>query len=112
MGIPDDNHLYGEWQKAVKDQMLARSVRKVRTFLDHHFQQIVAGMRILHPASNSLVTAVAANNRAIMRQIDEAVVQLVKDSGVKLGATLKNRSTGLVPLGQNGVFSDQIMLSD
>jgi len=112
MGIPDDNHLYGEWREAVKDQMLARGFRKIRTFPDHHFQQIVAGMRTLRPACDSLVTAAAANNRAVMRQIDEAVVQLVKDCGVKLRTTVKNPSTGLAPLGQNGVFYDQIMLSD
>jgi len=47
-----------------------------------------------------------------MRQIDEAVVQLVKDCGVKLRTTVKNRSTGLAPVGQNGVFYDPIMLSD
>jgi len=84
MGIPDDNNLYGECQKAVMDQMLARGFRKIRTFPDHHFQQIVRGMRALHPACDSLVTAAAVNNRARMRQIDEAVVQLVKACGVKL----------------------------
>jgi len=112
MGIPDDNHLYGEWREVVKDQMLARGFRKIRTFPDHHFQQIVAGMRTLRPVCDSLVTAGAANNRAVMRQIDEAVVQLVKDCGVKLRTTVKTGSTGLAPLGQNGVFYDQIMLSD
>jgi len=112
MGIPDDNHLYGEWREAVKDQMLARAFRKIRTFPDHHFQQIVACIRTPRPACDSLVTAAAANNRAVMREIYEAVVQLVKDCGVKLGTTVKNGSTGLAPLGQNGVFYDQIMLSD
>jgi len=112
MGIPDENHLYGEWGEAVKDQILARGFRKIPTFPDHHFQQIVAGMRTLRPACDSLVTAAAANNRAVMRQIDEAVVQLVKDCGVKLRTTVKNRSTGLAPLGQNGVLYNQIMLSD
>jgi len=112
MGIPDDNHLYGEWREAVKDQMVARGFGKIRTFPDHHFQQIVAGMRTLRRACDSLVTAAAANNRAVMRQIDEAVVQLVKDCGVKLRTTVMNRSTGLAPLGQNGVFYDQMMLSD
>jgi len=112
MGIPDDNHLYGEWWEGVKDQMLAMGFRKIRTFPDHHFQQIVAGMRTLRPACDSLVTAAAANNTAVMRQIDEALVQLVKDCGVKLRTTLKNCSTGMAPLGQNGVFYDQIMLSD
>jgi len=69
-------------------------------------------MRTLRPACDSLVTAAAANNRAVMRQIDEAIVQLVKNGGLKLRTTVKNRATGLAPLGQNGVFSDQIMLSD
>jgi len=112
MGIPDDNHLYGEWWEAVKDQMLGRGFRKIRTFRDDYFQQIVGGMRTWRPACDSLVTAVAANNRAVMRQIREAVVQLVKDCGVKLRTTVNNRSTGLAPLGQKGVFYDQIMLSD
>ena len=92
--------------------MLATGFRKIRTVPDHHFQQIVAGMRTLRPACDSLVTAAAANNRAVMRQIAEAVVQLVKDCGVKLRTTVKNGSTGLAPLGQNGLFYDQIMLSD
>jgi len=112
MGIPDDNDLNGEWRQAVKDQMLGRGFRKIRIFPDHHFLQIVASMRTLRPACASLATAAAANNRAVMRQIDEAVVQLVKDCGVKLRTTGKNRSTGLAPLGQNGVFYDQIMVSD
>jgi len=67
MGIPDDNHLYGEWREVVKDQTLARGFRKIRIFPDHHFQQMVAGMRTLRPACASLVTAAAANNRAVMR---------------------------------------------
>jgi len=91
--------------------MLARSFGKIRTFRDHHFHQIVAGMRTLRPACDSLVTAAAANYRPVMRQIDEAVVQLVKDCQVKFRTTAKNRSTGLAPVGQN-VFYDQIMLSD
>jgi len=92
--------------------MLAMGFRKIHTFLDHHFQLIVVGMRTLRPAWNTIVTAAAANNRAVMRQIDEAVVQLVKDCGVRLRTTVKNHSTGLAPLGQNGVFYDQLMLSD
>jgi len=76
MCIRDNNHLYGEWQEAVKDHLLPRCFRKICTFSDHHFQHIVASMRALRPACDSLVTAAAANNRARMRQIDEAVVQL------------------------------------
>jgi len=92
--------------------MLARGFRKIRTFSDHHFQQIVAGMRTLRPACDSLVTAGTANNRAVMRQIDKSVVQLVKDCEMKLRTTVKNCSIGLAPLGQNGVLYDRIMLSD
>jgi len=110
--ILDDNYLYGEWRKGVKDQMLAWGFRKVPTFPDHHFQEIVADMRTLRPACNSLVKASAANNRAGMPLIDEAVVQLCKDCGVKLRTTVKNSSTGLAPLCQNGVLYNQIMLSD
>jgi len=110
--IRNNNHLYAEWRDAVKDHMLARCFRKIRTFPDHHFQHIVAGMRALRPACDSLVTAAAANNRARMRQIDEAVVQLVKDCWVKLRTTVKNRSTGLAPYGHHGIFYDQIMLRD
>jgi len=112
MGLPDENHLYGEWREAVKDQMLERGFRTIGPFPDHYFQQIEAGMSTLRSACDSLVTAAAANNTAVMRKIDQAVVQLVKDCGVKLRTTVKNRSTGLAPLGQNGVFNYQIMLSD
>jgi len=84
MGIPDDSHLYDEWGQAVKDHMLARGFRKIHTFPDDNFHQIVAGMRTLRPACDSLVTAAAPNNRAVMCQIDEALVQLVKDCRVKL----------------------------
>jgi len=92
--------------------MLARGFRKICTFPDYHFLQNVARMRTMRPACDSLITAAAANNRAVMRQIDEAVVQVVKDCGVKLRTTLQNRSKGLAPLGQNRVFYDQNMLSD
>jgi len=112
IGISDDNHLYGDRREAVKDEMLARGFKKIPPFCDYHFQQIIAGMRTLRPACDTLVKAAAANNRAVMHQIDEAVVQLVKDSGVKLSTTVKNGCPGLTPRGQNRVFYDQIMLSD
>jgi len=104
MSIPDDNHLYGDWRQAVKDPMPARCFWTIGIFPDYHFQQIVVCMRTLRPAFDILITAAATNNRAVMRQIDEAVVQLVKDYVVKLRTTVKNCSTGLAPLGQNEVF--------
>jgi len=51
-------------------------------FPDAEFQQIVEGMRRLKPACDELATASAANNIASMQEIDEAVLQLVKDCGV------------------------------
>jgi len=112
MGIPDDNHLYGECREAVKDQMLARGLpgacqglargfRKIHRFPDQHFRQMVAGMRTLRPPCDSLVTTAAANTRTVMRQMDEAVVHLVMDCEVKLRKTVMNRSTELAAQGQN-----------
>jgi len=92
--------------------MLARGFRKIRTFPDHHFHQIVAGMTGLCPAWDSLVTAAAANNRPCMHKIDEAVVQRVKDREVKLKTIVKNHSTGLAPQGQHGIIYDQVILSE
>jgi len=69
-------------------------------------------MRALRPACNPLVTAGVANNRTGMCLIDEAVVQLVKNTRVKSRTILKNHSTGLVPLSQQVGSYDQIMLSD
>ena len=112
MGIPNDNHLYGKWREDVKDQMLARGFMKITTFPDHHFRQIVTGMRALRPACDSFGTAAAANNMAHMRQIDEALVQPVKDSVVELRTMVKKGSTRLAQLGQHGIFYDQIMIRD
>jgi len=112
MAIPSSNHLYDKLWKVVKHQMLARDFRKIPISPDHHFQQIVSGMRALCPVYHSLVTAAAANNRTHMRQINKVVVQLVKDGGVGLRTMVKNGSTGRTPLGQDGIFYDQVMLSD
>ena len=95
----------------MKEQQHASGFRKIHIFPDDHFQQMVAGMRTLCSACDSIVTAAAANNRAVMHQIDEAIVQLVKHCGMRWRTTVKNHSTGLAPVGQN-VFNDQIMLSD
>jgi len=38
--------------------------------------------------------------------------KLVKDCGVKLRTTVKNRSTRLAPHGQHGIFYDHILMSD
>jgi len=70
--------------------MLARSyISENCHFPDAEFQQIVAGMRRLKPACDELPTASAANNMASMQEIDEAVLQLVKDCGKKLTTSAK-----------------------
>src|SRR5205807_5246908 len=49
---------------------------------------IVEGMRRLRPVCDSLVDASAANDVLRMQEIDEAVVQMVKDCGRKLRDSL------------------------
>jgi len=68
-------------------------------FPDAEFLQIVAGSRQLRPACNEHVTASAANDIPGMLEVDEAVVQLVKDCGKKLTNTinLKNKLFLQVP---------------
>ena len=93
---PSPEYLY--WRDAVKDQMLARGyISDNWHFPDAEFQQIVGGMRILKPACDELATASAANNRASMQEIDEAVLQLVKDCGKKLANTIRTKTTYLHP---------------
>src|SRR5207302_11283444 len=50
--------------------------------------QIVEGMRRLRPVCDFLVNASAANDVLRMQEIDEAVVQMVKDCGRKLRDSL------------------------
>jgi len=66
-------------------------------FPDAEFQQIVAGMRRLKPACDELATASAANNIASMQEIDEAVLQLVKDCEKKLTKTIETNNHVLPP---------------
>jgi len=112
MRIPNNNHMYGEWPEAVKDEMLEIGFGQIGRFPDHHFRQIIAGMWALLPACEGHVTVSAANNWARMVQMNQAVLQLVKHCGVRLRTMVKNRSTGLAPMGQNGIFPDPIMRRD
>ena len=61
-------------------------------FPDAEFQQIVAGMRRLKPACDELATASAAKNIASMQEIDETVLQLVKDGGKNLTKTIETNN--------------------
>jgi len=81
------------WRNAVKDPMLARGyISDNCHFPDAEFHQIVEGMRRLKPACDELATASAANNMTSMQEIDEAVLQLVKDWGKKLANTIRTNN--------------------
>jgi len=70
--------------------MLARGyITDNSQFPDAEFQQIVGGMRRLKPACDEHTTVSAVNNMPSMQEIDEAVLQLVKDCGKKLAHTIK-----------------------
>jgi len=95
MGFPANNAgavVYKKWRRLVKDQLVARNFTPLANFAIGELQQIVAGMRRLHPACDQLATESAANNVARMREADEAIVQLVKDCMSKLTATMNNIS--------------------
>jgi len=65
-------------------------------------------MRRLKPACDELATASAANNMAGMQEIDEAVLQLVKDCGKKLANTI--RTNNHVPPPGPGVPPAQVIV--
>jgi len=113
IGITNDvagEALYAGWRDTVKDQMLARNYADIKTFPDADFQPIVAGMRRLLPACDALATASAANNIRLMQEIDEGVVQLVKDCGKKLTNTLGKQVSGAPPPGNPGVLPVQVII--
>jgi len=77
-------------------------------FPNAEFLQIVAGFRQLRPTCDELATASAAHDIPSMQEVDEAVVQLVKDLGKKLTntITLKNKPFPQVP----GVAPSQVIV--
>jgi len=92
--------IYGAWRDPVKDQMLARGYQTdLHHFPDAKFLQIVAGFQQLRTACDELATTSAANDIPGIQEVDEAVVQLVKDCGKKLTNTinLKNKPFPQVP---------------
>jgi len=92
VGLQGDS-IYGAWRDAVKDQMLARGYQTdLHPFREAEFLQIVAGFRQLRPACDDLATVSVAKDIPGMQEVDEAVVQLVKDSGKKLTNTINLKS--------------------
>jgi len=77
-----------EWWNRARDQMIARSFgpagRMAKDFTDTHFLTIYTGMRTLCPAGDLVVCAVAANDKHRLGEIEQAVVELVKNSCRKL----------------------------
>ena len=113
IGITDDaagEALYAHWRETVKDQMLARNYDDIYQFPDAEFQQIVTGMRRLLPVCDALATASAANNIRLLQEIDEGVVQLVKDWGKKLTNTRRKRVRGAPRPGNPGVPPAQVLV--
>ena len=90
--------------------MLASNYADIHKFPDAEFLQIVAGMRRLLPVCNALATASSANNIHLMQEIDEGVIQLVKDCGKKLTNTLGKRVPGAPPPGNTGVLPAQVIV--
>jgi len=92
--------MYTEWRNCAKDQMIARGFapagRTAKSFPDADFLPICTGMRTLRPACDLIVSAVAANDMHRLEDIEEAVVELVKDSCRKLNDT-NNKGKMVVP---------------
>jgi len=98
--VPAQKKMYTEWRNCTKDQMIARGFapagRTAKSYPDADFLPIDTGMRTLHPACDLILSAVAANNMHRLEDIEEAVVELVKDSGRKLNDT-NNKGNMVVP---------------
>ena len=112
IGGEENKGMYSAWRDLAKDLMIARNYvpgGRAAVYPDADFQPIVAGMRRLRPACDELATASAAGDVARMRDIDEAVVHLVKDCVVKLFNTIKTRGPAAVQ-GQPGVPFAQIIV--
>jgi hypothetical protein len=101
---------YLAWRQIIKDQMSARNFANLNTFPNAEFVAIVEGMRRLRPACDALVRAHAANNIPQARLIDEAVVQLTRDSGKKFTTTLLHHPPPPPPKGAPQVIPAHIMV--
>ena len=81
---PAQQAWYTRCRNYVKDQTIARGYapggRKATNFPDANFLPIYTGMRTLRPPCNYIVSVVAANDMQRVENIEEAVVELVKDS--------------------------------
>jgi len=78
--------------------------RTAKDFPDADFLPIRTGMRTLHPACDLIVSTVAANDMHHLEDIEETVMELVKDSCRKLNDTNNKGKIGVpnaaIPHGQ------------
>jgi len=92
--------MYTEWWNCAKDQMIARGFapagQMAKGFPDANFLPIYTGMRILRPACDLIISAVAANHMDRVEDIEKAVVGPAKDSCWKLNDT-NNKGVMVVP---------------
>jgi len=70
--------------------------RTAKDFPEAYFLPICTGVRTLRPACDLIIAAVAANDMHRLEDIEEAVVELVKDSCRKLNDT-NNKGKMVVP---------------
>jgi hypothetical protein len=87
-GTARDDPVYKAWRNAVKDQLSARNYTDINSLPNGDFREIWEGMRRLRPACDLLVAADAANNIQRIQEIDDAIIQLIKDAGKKLTHTI------------------------
>jgi len=98
--VPAQKKMYTEWRNCTKDQMIARGFapagRTAKDFPDTDFLPICTGMRTFRPACDLIVSALKAIDMHRLEDIEEAVVELVKDNCRKLNDT-NNKGKMVVP---------------
>ena len=98
--VQAQKQMYTEWRNCAKDEIIARDFapagRTAKSFPDADFLPICTGIRTLRPACDLIVSAVAANDMHRLEDIEEAVVELVKDSCRKLNDP-NNKGKMIVP---------------
>jgi len=103
--------MYTQWRNCLKDLMLARRFapagRMAKDFPDTDCLPIYIGMRTLRPACDLIVPRVAANDMHRLEEMEEAVVELVKDSCGKLNDT-NNKGKMVVP--NPGIAPGQVVV--
>ena len=92
--------MYTEWRNCAKDERMERGFaparRTAKGFADANFLPIYTCLRTLRPACDVIVSAGSVNDMQGLEDIEEGVVELVKDSCRKLNDT-NNKGKMVVP---------------